>query len=108
MTVTADPLPEVDVFAALRLAAEGAVLIDVREPEEWAEGHIAHARHRPLGRLSLADVPAGPVVMVCRSGNRSGQATRALVAAGRDDVVNMTGGMLAWARAGLPITPAGA
>ena len=101
--MTTPPIPEVDVHAARALAADGAVLLDVREHHEWDEVHIDSARHVPLGELTLPDVPTGPVVLVCRSGNRSGQATRALIEAGRTDVVNMAGGMLAWVEQGLPV-----
>ena len=103
MTLAHDPIPEVDVHAAALLAADGAALLDVREPHEWAQVHVDGARHVPLGDLTLPDVPEGPVVLVCRSGNRSGQATRAMIAAGRTDVVNMAGGMLAWVEQGLPV-----
>lgn len=97
-------VPETDVTrAAARADAGEVLLLDVREDNEWAAGHAPQAVHAPMSRLSLADVPVGrPVVAVCRSGNRSGRATAALVAAGRD-VVNMTGGMKDWAAAGLPV-----
>ena len=97
-------VPETDVLhAAARAQAGEVLLLDVREDHEWAAGHAPQAVHAPLSRLSLEDVPAGrTVVAVCRSGNRSGQATAALLAAGRD-VVNMAGGMKHWAAAGLPV-----
>lgn len=97
-------VPETDVsLAAARAEAGEVLLLDVREADEWAAGHAPQAMHAPLSRLSLDDVPADrPVVAVCRSGNRSGQATAALVAAGRD-VVNMAGGMKRWAAGGLPV-----
>ena len=97
-------VPETDVTRAAARAETGEVLLlDVREADEWAAGHAPLAVHAPLSRLTLEDVPADrPVVAVCRSGNRSGQATAALVAAGRD-VVNMAGGMKSWAAAGLPV-----
>lgn len=97
-------VPETDVIrAAARADAGEVLLLDVREGDEWAAGHAPGAVHAPLSRLSLEDVPADrPVVAVCRSGSRSGQATAALVAAGRD-VVNLSGGMLQWAAAGLPV-----
>ena len=98
-----DQIPEIDVHTARERAADGALLVDVREPHEWADGHAEGALHLPLGDLDPAQVPTDrQLVMVCRSGNRSGKATQALLAAGRTDVVNMAGGMLAWQRAGLP------
>lgn len=88
---------------AMTLVREGALLLDVREPEEWATGHIAGARHVPLRRLDPATLPAGSrVVAVCRSGNRSGVAAALLVAAGHD-AVNLDGGMTAWTEAGRPV-----
>lgn len=83
---------------------EDAVLIDVREPEEWVAGHVDGARHIPLGELvaRLDEVPAGRTVVVCRSGGRSAQAVAYLASTGRD-AVNLDGGMQAWAGAGRPL-----
>ena len=82
-----------------------AYLLDVREPEEWTAGHAPDAVHLPLGELParLDDVPADrEVVVVCRSGARSAQATVFLNRAGRR-AVNLDGGMQAWAAAGRPM-----
>lgn len=97
-------LPETDVYDAARRAADGsALLLDVREPDEWARGRSEHATHLPLGELNPDAVPRDrPILAVCRSGKRSGKATAQLAAAGHD-VTNVAGGMLAWAAAGLPI-----
>ncbi len=101
---TTDPILEIDPSSASDLAGNGALLLDVREPEEWRVGHIAEAVHIPLGDLRPESVPRDHVVIaVCRSGNRSGTAAIQLAAAGVD-VRNMAGGMKAWAEAGLPIT----
>lgn len=79
------------------------VLLDVREPGEWAAGHAPGAQHVPLGQLRSVDlVGASAVITVCRSGNRSARAARLLAAAGVE-ANNMSGGMLAWARAGLSV-----
>ena len=103
MTST-DPIAQVDPIAAADLAASGALLLDVREPDEWSAGHIDSAVHMPLGSLETGSVPRDRVVVaVCRSGNRSGKAATQLAAAGVD-VRNMAGGMKAWAEAELPIT----
>jgi rhodanese-related sulfurtransferase len=87
--------PVVDHAAVL---VDDAQLIDVREPDEVAGGTLAGARNIPLGelpdRLSEVD-PARRVVLLCRSGNRSGAAAEFLTENGFDDVVNLTGGMLA-------------
>lgn len=76
-------------------------LIDVREPYEFAAGHLAPAIHIPLGDLKQQwdRVPhASKVVFICRSGARSAQACQLARAQGVQGAVNLTGGMLAWAR----------
>ena len=76
---------------------------DVREVNEYEEGHAGGSVLHPLSTLLASDVAAdGPVHVICRSGNRSGTATRALRAAGVD-AYNVEGGMLAWAATGLPV-----
>jgi phage shock protein E len=81
---------------------EDVVLVDVREDWEYAAGHIPGTVLIPLGQLSsrLAEIPNDKtVIAVCRSGNRSGQATQLLRDRGFN-VHNMEGGMLAWEEAG--------
>jgi rhodanese-related sulfurtransferase len=86
---------------ASALGADGQ-LVDVREPDEVAGGTLPGAVNIPLGdipaRVGELD-PSRRVVLLCRSGGRSGQAAEFLAASGFDDVVNLTGGMLAWAEA---------
>lgn len=95
-----DSIPQVDPAQAAALAADGALLLDVREPEEWTAGHIPDAVHVPLGSLQAGAVGDDQVVVaICRSGNRSGKAAIMLAAAGVD-VRNLAGGMKAWAEAG--------
>jgi rhodanese-related sulfurtransferase len=80
-------------------------LVDVREDYEFAAGHIPEATLIPLGQLSsrLNEIPKDKtVVAVCRSGNRSGQATQLLRQAGFD-AHNMDGGMISWEQAGFDI-----
>lgn len=87
----------------------GAVLLDVREDDEWAAGHAPDATHVPLGELTarLADVPDGePLYVICRSGGRSARAAGFLLAQGRQ-AVNVEGGMQAWAAAGRPMAADG-
>ena len=79
-------------------------LLDVREPDEYAEGHIDGARLLPLGDLSrrLNELPQDrEILVICRSGNRSGMATRRLIQAGYR-AINRSGGMIGWQRAGFP------
>lgn len=82
-------------------------LVDVRELAELsgALGHIAEAEVVPLGTLDVAAAgwpPTDPIVLVCRSGGRSGRAARVLENLGFGRVASMAGGMLAWGEAGLP------
>lgn len=80
-------------------------LLDVREPYEFADGHIAGAVLIPLGSLqqSTARLPRDrEIVCVCRSGNRSSAAARHLLSAGYT-VTNLHGGMNGWIRNGLPV-----
>jgi rhodanese-related sulfurtransferase len=83
-----------------------ALILDVREDFEVAEGMIPGALHIPMGqlqaRLSELD-PTAPVIAVCRSGNRSARVADALNRAGFT-ADTMTGGMTAWTHAGLPTT----
>lgn len=82
-----------------------AVLLDVREADEWAAGHAPDAVHIPLGELTerVGELPdADRLLVVCHSGGRSARATAWLVQNGYD-AVNVDGGMVDWARAGLPV-----
>ena len=82
-----------------------AVILDVREPDEWAAGHVEGATHVPLGEVPqrLGELPdADPLYVICRSGNRSGRAVAWLGQQGVE-TVNVAGGMRAWAAAGRPM-----
>ncbi len=104
------PVHSVDV-ATLKewLEAAEAVVIDVREADEYAAGHIAGARHIPLGeiaqRLDEVVVPSGKkLVMQCRSGGRSLKACDISDALDPDrDVYNLTGGILEWEAQGFAV-----
>ncbi|MEV6210132.1 rhodanese-like domain-containing protein [Kitasatospora sp. NPDC051914] len=92
------------------MAASGeAVLLDVREREEFAAGHAPAAVWLPLIALAAGaelPTPAGRTVLaICRSGNRSQRAVDLLAARGVT-AVNVAGGMYAWAGAGLPVVTA--
>jgi rhodanese-related sulfurtransferase len=96
----------VDVHEASRRQAGGALLVDVRQPEEWQQGHAPKAKLIPLGSLGdrLTELPRErEVLLICRSGNRSGTAQRQLLRLGYEHVVNVKGGMNAWTSAGLPV-----
>jgi rhodanese-related sulfurtransferase len=87
----------------------GAYLLDVREPDEWAAGHAPDAHHIPMMEVParLAEVPTdAEVVVVCRSGGRSGQVTSYLMGNGWDNVRNLDGGMQSWAAAGRDLVSA--
>ena len=105
-SASAAPLTTVSVHDLQAVLPEGPTLVDVREPFEYADGHVETAVLMPLAQVvELArDLPRDePVYVICRSGNRSLQASEALVRAGFQDVRNVDGGMLAWAAAGYPV-----
>src|SRR5258708_11444357 len=95
-------IDEVDPVAVRAQVSNGAVVIDVREPEEWAAGHIPGAVHVPKSYLESrieGAVPdrSGHVILYCASGNRSAWATRTLVEdLGYENVESMTGGFTLW------------
>ena len=83
-----------------------AYLLDVREPEEWDAGHAPGAVHIPLGELGARYTELDtdrPLFVICRSGNRSAHAARALAGAGWD-ARNVSDGMSGWQAAGRPMT----
>lgn len=95
---------EIDQFAAAH--AEGATVIDVREPLEYVSGHVPGAQLIPMGQLPsrVGEVPGdGPVYVVCASGNRSRAVAEFLVHQGYD-AVNVAGGTHAWVESGRPVS----
>lgn len=99
------PLPSVDAAA---VPSDGLVL-DVREDDEWAAGHVEGALHVPMsdfvarfGEVTEALADGGRAYVMCRVGGRSAQVTQYLVQQGID-AVNIDGGMLAWDGAGRPM-----
>ena len=91
---------DVSVDEALRLLqAKEGVLIDVRTPAEYREGHIPGVANIPLDELEkrLGEIPKDKkVVLICRTGNRSAHGTKFLRSKGFDNVFNSTGGMSTW------------
>ena len=101
--------PKASPQQAKQMQDEGAILLDVREDTEWRAGHAPGARHIPLGRLPqrLRDLPPRrAITTVGRSGARSARAAAFLAREGHE-VVNLAGGMHAWARAGLLVVAPG-
>jgi rhodanese-related sulfurtransferase len=107
--VSDNTVPEVDVGEAHARADAGALVLDVREPDEWHAGHVEGALWIPLKEIAgrQGEVPRDrELVVVCRSGGRSGRAVAALVQAGYD-AVNVTGGMKAWQSHGFRVVADG-
>ena len=81
----------------------GAYLLDVREPDEWEAGHAPGAHPLPMMEVParMAEIPSDTdVVVVCRSGSRSGQVVSYLMANGWENVRNLDGGMQSWVAQG--------
>jgi rhodanese-related sulfurtransferase len=98
-------VPEIDAEEARNRVGGGAVMLDVREPEEWYAGRVDGSLWIPMGDVGArqSDLPGDtPLVVICRSGARSGKVVAALVQAGYD-AVNLGGGIKAWVALGLPI-----
>lgn len=98
----------VDVRQAAALQAHGTLLLDVREPGEYAEVHAKDAVLIPLGQLQarlaeIAQYRNKPVAVICRSGRRSAHGVEILRKAGFTEVANVEGGTNAWLGAGLPV-----
>jgi rhodanese-related sulfurtransferase len=89
------------------LSKDSHTLVDVREPDEWQDGHIHGAVHIPmseLGARATALPRDKPIYTMCHSGSRSLYAINALEQAGFPGAKSLAGGIVAWARAGKPIT----
>jgi len=105
MLTAAAPVREIDV-EALEARPPGAVVLDVREPEEYAHGHVPGAINIAQADLAsrLDEVPRDrPVVTLCQAGMRSLRAAQFLVQMGIDQVVSVKGGTVAWTKAGKPV-----
>jgi glyoxylase-like metal-dependent hydrolase (beta-lactamase superfamily II)/rhodanese-related sulfurtransferase len=105
MLTTAYPVTEIDVDAVAARPAH-AFLLDVREPEEFAHGHVPGAVNVPQADLAtrVDEIPRGrPIYAVCQGGVRSLRSAQFLKQLGYDDVVSLRGGTQAWIDAGRPI-----
>lgn len=94
--------------AAQMQAQQKAVIVDVRENDEWNSGHIAGAIHIPLSEIQthldqLSKYQNSSLIMQCRSGARSAKAANLLKVAGFNNVYNLDGGLNAWQKANLKI-----
>jgi molybdopterin/thiamine biosynthesis adenylyltransferase/rhodanese-related sulfurtransferase len=102
-------ISEIDATHARdRIESGEPVIVDVREQDEWDEGHIPGAVHVPRGHLEsrierLAPDTARPLVGYCSAGNRSAFAARTLMDLGYEDVVSLAGGFTDWKRNGFPV-----
>jgi len=104
MTATLTPLSPEEVKA--RLDAGRAVLIDIREPDEFARSHVPGARSHPLSVWEAAHLTVDPdadVVFTCRSGMRTAGACDRLAARVTGDAYVLSGGLDGWTKAGLPV-----
>lgn len=102
-TITASTLKQ-------RIARGDVTIIDVREPAEFAGGHVPGARSVPLGQLAGLDVASAEgkaLVLVCASGRRSGAGCEALAGRVKGDVLSLEGGVAAWRASGGPVEGTG-
>jgi rhodanese-related sulfurtransferase len=102
-------MPEVKVGEAKRIIESGAQIIDVRTDVEYEAGHIPDSRHIPLSDVQRESANLDrekPVIIYCRTGNRSGPAAEAFAASGWD-AHSIEGGMTAWAEEGFAVEPDG-
>lgn len=102
-------IKEADCTAALQLINhKNAVVLDVREESEYQLGHVLNSLLIPLGKLDerigeLEKYKEQPIVVVCRTGNRSGMACATLGKRGFTQAYNLAGGIVAWQKANLPL-----
>ena len=99
---------EVSAAEAVDLVRDGAILLDVREQDEWDAGHAPQATHVAMSELNarVGELPQDvQLVCVCHAGGRSRRVTDALNQAGWQ-AINLAGGMRAWQAAGLPVVDA--
>src|SRR5207302_10349472 len=100
-----DQVPAVDLATFADAHATGAVVLDVRNPDEYEAGHVAGAKLIPLDQLSARqdEIPEGdPIYVICAMGGRSMKAAQAMAAAGYN-VINVAGGTKGWIEQGRPV-----
>ena len=100
-------IPAVDPADANERVDRGAILVDVREQNEWDQVRIPGASLKPLSQANswYQDLPSdGEIIFYCRSGQRSGQIVHALIEqVGMTNVINLSGGIVGWIQHGLPV-----
>ena len=94
--------------ATLLINREDALVIDVREPNEYAAAHVLGAKNLPLARLAAGATDQlkrkeRPIIVYCDGGERSGKAASVLKRQGYTRVSNLAGGLAGWQQAGLPV-----
>lgn len=101
---------QMDPTAAIRLMNnDSAIVLDVRETNDYKNGHIKNAKNLPMSTFksqleTLNKDKDKPILAYCRSGNVSGKACRLLKGSGFSNVHNLAGGLLGWQEANLPLT----
>lgn len=102
-------IKEVDHIAAMQfINHKNALMLDVREQSEYAAGHVLNSKLIPLGKLKerlgeLEKYRERPIVVICRSGDRSASACAFLGKQGFTQAYNLDGGIIAWQKASLPL-----
>jgi rhodanese-related sulfurtransferase len=105
MTQQTPEVPHIDPTEAKRRVEDGAMLLDVRNADEWEAGHVEGSTWIPMNQIvdRQGELPTErEIVAICKVGGRSGRVAEALVAAGYD-AANVAGGAEAWQAAGFPI-----
>ena len=100
---------DVSVQEAVQLInRRDAIVLDIRDPSEFASGHIPNARNIPMAELEkrlreIEKFKQRPAIVICRSGTRAASACATLRKNGFQEVYSLKGGMLAWQQAGMPL-----
>jgi rhodanese-related sulfurtransferase len=98
-------LPTIEHGDFARLVKEGScAVVDVREPQEYAAGHVPGARNLPLSQFDPSKLPSGACVIICQAGGRSSKALALAIQAGRKDVRHYAPGTGGWRARGGGIT----
>lgn len=107
-SLAAAEIKSIDPAQAQAMFRQGTLILDVREPHEYAEAHAPGSLLVPLGQIPVRAnefraFENRPIILICRSGKRSGAAAEMLAQMGFKSVYNVQGGIIAWEKAGLPL-----